>query len=419
MKTLSVLLLQCLTVLTSASTQEAYIYTHDVQPRSSDHPNSISSETAYSIWARRLGQSEQRRLSSVDDTILQQIDQFGGHQVALFDDAQKKTEPSRLSIVIEGYDDDAARMEQAPDLTVAKPSQYLADGLSLSLNAKMEYASKWSFDTEDRVGVYLELGFAEPCGANCQEALEESLWMRDHQKEHLQRILSFLTLDLLSPSGNKVKLASLHLDYTRMTGTTAEKKSSMIRNFVSYVQPRLAGPAASGSQESTVVLLPTISKSKLKHTHQARQSPEDEEEPLSISTSVPFDTTTASNSSGPIKLGPGNFLPLCFNTADACANGTNSCSGHGSCYRKYEKCFACRCNSTIVRHNDDGTTKSVQWGGTACEKKDVSVPFFLFASLGVVMTALVAGGIGLLFNMGAEDLPSVIGAGVAGPRATK
>jgi hypothetical protein len=61
----------------------------------------------------------------------------------------------------------------------------------------------------------------------------------------------------------------------------------------------------------------------------------------------------------------------------------------------------------------------VQWGGTACEKKDVSVEFWLFASFGVAMTGLVAGAIGLLYIMGAEELPSVIGAGVAGPRATK
>jgi hypothetical protein len=61
----------------------------------------------------------------------------------------------------------------------------------------------------------------------------------------------------------------------------------------------------------------------------------------------------------------------------------------------------------------------VQWGGTACEKKDVSVEFWLFASFGIAMTGLVAGAIGLLYIMGTEELPSVIGAGVAGPRATK
>jgi len=243
--------------------------------------------------------------------------------------------------------------------------------------------------------------------------------MRDHHKEHLPRLLSFLNLDLLSPAGNKVELAMLHLDYTQMTGASSDGKSQMIRNLLSDIHVRLDGLAASGSQESTLVLLPTITKSKSKHTHQARQSSEDEEEPLSISSSIPFETMAASNSSRPVQLGPGKYLPLCFSSADACANATNSCSGHGSCYKKRASCYACRCSSTIVRHNDDGTTKSVQWGGTACEKKDVSMEFFLFASFGVAMAALVAGGIGMLYSMGAEELPSVIGAGVAGPRATK
>ena len=72
-----------------------------------------------------------------------------------------------------------------------------------------------------------------------------------------------------------------------------------------------------------------------------------------------------------------------------------------------------------MRENEDGTQKTVQWGGLACQKKDVSVPFFLFASFGVAMAALVFGAIGMLFSMGSEELPSVIGAGVAGPRAPK
>lgn len=72
-----------------------------------------------------------------------------------------------------------------------------------------------------------------------------------------------------------------------------------------------------------------------------------------------------------------------------------------------------------MRTNKDGSTKSVQWGGNACQKKDISVQFILFAATGVFFTAIVAGAIGMLFNMGSQDLPSVIGAGVVGPRAQR
>jgi hypothetical protein len=205
-----------------------------------------------------------------------------------------------------------------------------------------------------------------------------------------------------------------------MTDTPPHEKSAMIRELLSYLNPRLASFATSGSQESTIVLLPTAARSPRplsKHTRFARQVSEEEEETFSVPSS-PQLSTMQSNSSPP-KLAPGTFLPTCFNSESSCTNATNSCSGHGSCSEKYAGCYACQCLRTIVRHNDDGTTKTVQWGGTACEKKDISTEFWLFASFGIAMTALVAGTVALLYSMGSEELPSVIGAGVAGPRTTK
>lgn len=45
--------------------------------------------------------------------------------------------------------------------------------------------------------------------------------------------------------------------------------------------------------------------------------------------------------------------------------------------------------------------------------------FWLFAGFGVAMAAAIAWGVGLLFSMGGEELPSVLGAGVVGPRAQR
>ena len=63
--------------------------------------------------------------------------------------------------------------------------------------------------------------------------------------------------------------------------------------------------------------------------------------------------------------------------------------------------------------------KTIAWGGGACEKKDVSVPFILFASFGVAFTALVVGGIATLYGMGSTELPKVLSAGVGGAKAGK
>ena len=67
--------------------------------------------------------------------------------------------------------------------------------------------------------------------------------------------------------------------------------------------------------------------------------------------------------------------------------------------------------------DDEGGVKTVYWGGAACQKKDVSVQFFLLAGLTIALVGAVTWGVGLLMSVGNEELPSVIGAGVAGPRA--
>ena len=121
------------------------------------------------------------------------------------------------------------------------------------------------------------------------------------------------------------------------------------------------------------------------------------------------------------------ILPLCQPSKEKCMVATNNCSGHGTPYRKpvdpsansAKECWSCRCENTVRTDKDGNVIKTTRWGGPACQKKDVSVPFFLLAGFAVALAATVSWGIGLLYSMGQEDLPSVIGAGVTGPRAQK
>jgi hypothetical protein len=116
---------------------------------------------------------------------------------------------------------------------------------------------------------------------------------------------------------------------------------------------------------------------------------------------------------------------LCHHSEESCMSVTGNCSGHGSCFAKNmsrngnepSECWACRCDkSGTVR---DGTNKTTHWGGPACSKKDVSAPFFLLAGFTVALVAALAWGVGLMYSIGEGELPSVIGAGVSGPRAQK
>lgn len=113
------------------------------------------------------------------------------------------------------------------------------------------------------------------------------------------------------------------------------------------------------------------------------------------------------------------IIPFCHASIDSCISATNNCSGHGSCYKKYEgeddACFTCGCIPDF--HKDGSKTKTIYWGGGACQKKDISAQFWLIATFVVVLTGLVSWAIGMMFAIGEEKLPGVIGAGVSGPKS--
>jgi hypothetical protein len=105
---------------------------------------------------------------------------------------------------------------------------------------------------------------------------------------------------------------------------------------------------------------------------------------------------------------------------------TNSCSGHGECANKFggnstsstsaASCFACVCKATVVERGEGALTKgrlTTHWGGNMCQKEDISVEFWLIAGFTVTIVGAVTFAIGLLFSVGEEKLPGVIGAGVS------
>ena len=133
----------------------------------------------------------------------------------------------------------------------------------------------------------------------------------------------------------------------------------------------------------------------------------------------------SASSSAPIStIPPAGILPAYFPNEGACNKTTNHCAGHGTCKLKYtnsdqqgsqKDCYACLCANDVTEN--EGKSKTIVWGGPACQKRDVSTGFWLLAGFTVAMVSVVAWGIGLLVSMGNEELPSVIGAGVSGPGA--
>lgn len=117
-------------------------------------------------------------------------------------------------------------------------------------------------------------------------------------------------------------------------------------------------------------------------------------------------------------------VPARYGSVDSCMKTTRNCTSHGECLRlfvekdgeKTNEIFGCVCNKPSVRKNKDGSEKTTYYGGSACQKVDVSGPFWLLAGTTVFLITILSFGLGILYSMGNEELPSVIGAGVTGPR---
>lgn len=114
----------------------------------------------------------------------------------------------------------------------------------------------------------------------------------------------------------------------------------------------------------------------------------------------------------------------CFTSFNSCITATSNCTGHGVCVDKYaasrsdgkegdRQCFVCSCKSTRSYPDDEKNEQHTHWGGAYCQKIDVSSPFWLLVGTSVLLVGVVAGSIGMLFAVGEEKLPGVIGAGVS------
>jgi hypothetical protein len=235
------------------------------------------------------------------------------------------------------------------------------------------------------------------------------------------------------------KHLSIHNDYLaifRGDATTAGQLVGLLEEL------RTSSVGEQGYSITVVVMPPSSSRSKRAAqpwgsydipSKQPRRQPT--EAPLAPSTAqlatspLPNvsdfdDFTTITQADGNDTTPPLGILPSCFEQMSECEQKTHGCSGHGTCDLRRKggsgrkDCYACTCTPHVEKVGENGMeakTKTTYWGGPACQKKDVSVPFWLFVGSGLLLAFLITTGIGMLYSMGSEELPSVIGAGVSGP----
>ncbi|KAL1850799.1 hypothetical protein Plec18170_006633 [Paecilomyces lecythidis] len=405
-----------------AHAYDASVYTFDRQPRvSPSHGTTLPQDAAKLIIERRM-MLQGSLLGSADDEVVGYVDQFGGQQQSLFGLSQEQNEPRRQLLVLEGADGDLASA-----VSNQKPNSFNVHHVSGG------FASDDSLETligmsQDKRGGFVSCSFDVNLGANPE--------VPAHARDCLETTAAFPgTLQVLG-KGSSPSLPMRRVEsWSKENGAVSilkitlpsqmdRKEKATLSNTLSSLFNNLSSFAAKSEQETTVLLLPLTdgtTKQKRNARYEAKEN-----------TLKPASQQAASSKSSDLHTSryessvPSTLMPVCYLSESACVESTNNCSGHGQCYRKYGSkdessrgdCYACKCVETKEK-NKDGSVRTVQWGGPACQKKDVSTPFFLLAGITVGIVFAVASGIGMLFSVGQQELPSVIGAGVGAPRAQR
>ncbi|KAJ5634903.1 hypothetical protein N7528_002745 [Penicillium herquei] len=334
-----------------------------------------------------------------EETELDRLDQFVDTQFSLF--GGKHDAPGKTLIILEGLDEKiglSMRQKHTPNLFVPRASEELLDDSSMSLGGEDEesiwmYQESASKTKSEGLQVAKEALSKNPVLSACQELF------RDNVLDAIQSAETRMSKD----QGTVI---------SRLSFKSGSAENSLDTKLFESIFQDLMNNSPSENQQLTVVLL-SGSRNETKAPKKLAQREVKAYRDISQSTPRALDGS----------LQHSNLAPVCHVSNSSCTESTNSCSGHGHCYLKYGSgsegaagnCYACRCQETVVRKSD-GSIQKIQWGGPACQKKDISSPFFLIASVTVFAILAVGTAIGMLFSMGSQELPSVIGAGVGAPK---
>ncbi|KAJ4372219.1 hypothetical protein N0V83_003993 [Neocucurbitaria cava] len=369
----------------------------------------VSPETARLILAQRLGLSRFHSIEHADTETIRHINAYGGRQQKLFGAEDSDRTRAHVLMWIEDTVQDEATV-------------IINDGSDRSQDFAISHPPPAS--DNDRL---------------IQDFISQAQSLPEYPDPKKHTYTSSIEIEAVLPSDNKPELYNEYLSVFR-----ASKSDKFDSEEIAKVLGKVINKAAELGFSTTVVLMPA-SKSHSKRaaspwgTYDLPSKDARRENPEAVLSSNPvpssspiskvsdledFPVITFADDQGPVR----GILPSCFDTLSACQRQTHNCSSHGECKLLHKgrgsgsnqesvDCYGCACVPTVVRHDTGMETKKkvTYWGGPACQKKDISVQFWLFVGSGVVLSFLVASGIGMLYSMGSEELPSVIGAGVSGP----
>ncbi|KAF1941611.1 hypothetical protein EJ02DRAFT_377347 [Clathrospora elynae] len=369
----------------------------------------VSPETARLILAQRLGVSRFHSLEHADAETIRHINAYGGRQQKLFGADDAESSKAHLLVWVEDAEGDEATV-------IINDASHETKQFAIS--------SAPSASDNDRL---------------MQDLILQAESLPAYPDPQQRTYTSNFEIEAVLPPNSKSDAFNGYLNMWR-----ARKSDGVSNEDVAKVLIEANKKAEEAGFALTVVMMPaSASRSKrsanpwgtydLPSVETRRQNPE------AVLSSNPSPSTSPkvsdfedlpvimqANNKAPVR----GILPSCFNSLNACQSRTHNCSSHGECKllhkgrgsgskQQSSDCYGCACSPTIQHVGEDkgmeSKRKVTYWGGPACQKRDISVQFWLFVGTGVILAFLVSSGIGMLYSMGAEELPSVIGAGVSGP----
>ncbi|KAL4889146.1 hypothetical protein BDV59DRAFT_187279 [Aspergillus ambiguus] len=356
----------------------------------------ISDDTAKRLLELRM-EAPMSTLGTVDHDTVELLNTFGGSPTPLFSTSSGSDESTKNLLIVRGVDSQVAssiRDEYPNNLLVSHPSTEILNtefvGQLLGLESGTAAGEGHCVSVAD-----------SKAGSNAAEAttscLRKSALFKARPQAFNEKLLDQAqAVESWTSQNAPVSVLAITLELTKST----DPLRALFRGLQDL---------ALGGNEVTALLLPAPANES-KRTLNLRNVP-------AANTIHHLSAREyAEQTSLPV-------APVCYASNSSCSEATNGCSGHGFCYKKSSAaddgdCYACKCQETTIRR-EDGSVQKVRWGGAACQKRDISSPFFLIAGISILVVVAISTAIGMLFTVGQGELPGVISAGVGATSSQK
>ncbi|KAL2824557.1 hypothetical protein BDW59DRAFT_147518 [Aspergillus cavernicola] len=404
--------LAVITIGTNALEASVFTFGPDIE-RQNLKSSAITSATLQQLLELRCRASTTSALETSDDNSIEFLSRLAGPPSPLFSASVENEDLDTILVILEGLSDDidsSLRNGYQSELVIsAFPTvparKTFFDSLLEARSGGLvgQENKRCSFYGNDNAGLEAEKG-AKLCllGSQFSRTLHNELlgqisttesWVNERKGAGVVRIV-------FEPLAN----SKAPTEFTNSLNTLFSELQSL----------------SSTGKRATAVVLP-ISNATQKSSYSRRAPEVSDVDSLVDSVRGSQSLTFEQRTNVPLVL-----APVCYASNSSCNEVTNSCSGHGTCYKKSGSeseaasgdCYACRCYETSVK-NGDGTDRKVRWGGSACQKKDISSPFFLVSGVAVAIVVAVTAAISMIYSVGNTELPGVISAGVSTTRAQK